>query len=212
MIIGLCGHARSGKNTVARIICELRPNTRELALAAPIKEFCKQVFGWTDEHVGGDLKEVPDPDWGVVPRVAQQTLGTEWGRTLHEDVWLRLGLRRAQALLDEVRIVPKFPDDPAASSSVIQTCDMVVITDIRFVNEARAINALGGQVWRVNPGQRLARSLSGAAAAHASEAEQFSDEMTAECTLEIVNDGTLERLREMLAEVLASARTGMAGA
>jgi len=36
--------------------------------------------------------------------------------------------------------------------------------------------------------------------------------MTAECTLEIVNDGTLERLREMLAEVLASARTGMAGA
>jgi hypothetical protein len=174
-LIALSGRAGSGKDTVASMI----PGAVRMSFAEPLKRFCMEVFGWTEAQVFGpsELRNVPDPRYVrhtgelLTPRHALQTLGTEWGRGCSEDVWAQLGVRRALA-------------SPA---------DVVVITDCRFVNEARAVRSVGGEVWRV---VRPGAGLVGAAGLHASEAEQESPEFLALVTRTIENGGTLSDLLE----------------
>lgn len=61
----------------------------------------------------------------VTPRLAMQTLGTEWGRRLFDGVWVAATLRDIGA--DE----------------------RVVLCDVRFPNEAQGIRARGGRVIRL---------------------------------------------------------------
>lgn len=189
-IIALAGRAGSGKNTVATML-----GGHETSFAEPLKRFCQEVFAFTDEQLFGpsECRNAPDlrypracegcssktcdgsDGWcpGVTyltPRYALQTLGTEFGRSCYENVWADLGVRRALAC-------------PAP---------LVVITDCRFVNEAKAVRAAGGEVWRiVRPGAGLA----GAAALHPSEAEQESTEFLALVTRTVENVGSLSDLR-----------------
>lgn len=199
-LIGLCGRARSGKDTVGSMIRDYVAQHGEtvemIAFAEPLKRFCGEVFGWTDAHLYGHLKDVPDdryprpPRWRsarerlgrwllglqdgppvLTPRYAQQTLGTEWGRDCFEDAWVDYGLRRAKA-------------SPA---------DWVVITDVRFRNEALAVQAAGGEVWRLNrKGQAIATS------GHASEGQI----MTIVPDVDIFNFGTLGELRREVSDLM----------
>lgn len=115
-------------------------------------------------------------DLFLTPRYALQTLGTNWGRDCFPDVWADLGVRRALA----------------------SNAPLVAITDCRFVNEAKAVRAAGGEVWRiVRPGA----GLSGAAGLHPSEAEQESPEFMALVTRTIVNDGLLIDLATQVANL-----------
>lgn len=190
-IIALAGRAGSGKNTVAAML-----GGAEISFAEPLKRFCQEVFAFTDEQVFGPSEARNRPDGryprtcpackGVLrrlcslckgsgqafltPRFALQTLGTEWGRNCYPDVWADLGIRRALA-------------HPAP---------LALITDCRFENEARAVRAAGGEVWRI---VRPSAGLSGAAGLHPSEAEQESSAFLALVTRTIVNDGTLAELR-----------------
>lgn len=175
MIIGLVGHAGSGKDTVADML-----GWRRMSFAEPMKRFCMEMFDWTEEQVFGAsaLRSVPDPryireDGGeLTPRFALQTLGTEWGRKCCPGIWVQYCLRKAVA-----------------------SSEPVVITDCRFVNEARAIRAAGGELWRVfRPGAALA----GSAGQHASEQEQDSDAMSDLISLTLQNTGTLDDLRDMV--------------
>jgi hypothetical protein len=90
------------------------------------------------------LKEEPVPGFGFSYRVAAQTLGTEWGRTLSPTIWIdaardRLAKRAALGL-------------------------STYVPDVRFENEADVIRELGGVMWHVErPGIEPV-------AAHASEA------------------------------------------
>lgn len=52
MILGLAGHAGSGKDTVASIIKELVPNTILVSQAGPLKEL-GAIFGFTQEQLWG---------------------------------------------------------------------------------------------------------------------------------------------------------------
>jgi hypothetical protein len=179
MIIGLTGYARSGKDTVARIIDSLEykrtqdPDCVELvAFAEPMKAFCMSLFGFSHDQVYGNSKEEPDPRWirpdgrPLTPRYALQTLGTEWGRNCDPDLWV------------------KVARDKAVKAH--QAGKLAIITDVRFVNEARCIREAGGVIWRIY--------RAGRAHSHASEAEIWSEEMTAHVTSEIVNVHTLESL------------------
>jgi hypothetical protein len=177
-IIAFVGKAGSGKDTAAGLI----PNARRFSFADPLKEFCAQVFDWDRETLWGDsaLRGVPDPRYVrpdgslLTPRFALQTLGTEWGRECCEDIWVRLGVRRAQQ-----------SDAP-----------VVVFTDCRFVNEARIIREAGGEVWRI---YRPGAGLTGSAGTHPSEADIFSPAMDSQVTAEINNSGTLEELAARIA-------------
>lgn len=124
MIIGLTGKARSGKDTVAEHL-RIAYGFNHYWFSKPMKEACKAIFGWTDEHLYGDLKEVVDPNYVVSPRVALQTLGTEWGRSINSDLWI---LRAKKEMEQDQNLV---------------------ISDCRFDNEAKAIREKGGIIIRV---------------------------------------------------------------
>ncbi len=188
-IVALTGKAWSGKDTVAGFL-----GGKVMPFAGPIKEFCQQVFDFSDAQIWGPSQERNKPDVRyrrligyyaddtpqheyLTPRYALQTLGTEWGRDCFEDIWADLGMRRAKAYL------------------ATHPLETVVIPDCRFVNEARAVRAAGGQVWRiVRPGA----GLSGAASAHQSEMEQESPEFNALVNVTIYNDGTLNDLASQI--------------
>lgn len=100
----------------------------------------------------------------LTPRFALQRLGTEWGRGCCKSTWVDYAIRRAKNL----------------------ECNgyhVVLITDVRFVNEARAISATGGYVVRVHREGR-------GPGPHASEREQS----LIQADLVVDNDGTLEQL------------------
>lgn len=127
--VGVCGKARSGKDTFANVLsheCYQFPGINEVAvvsLATPIKRMVDALLQYADLGylVGGKEDEVPG--LGASPRVLYQTLGTEWGRNLiGEDLWLNvlisaLGRHRPEA-------------------------DVVIIPDIRFDNEAEVMDVL----------------------------------------------------------------------
>jgi hypothetical protein len=216
-IIGICGQKNSGKSTIARMIAVLTPGTVEVQLAAPMKRFCADVFGWTDERLNGpsEMREKPDARYlrgyfcsacgdgdtksstclcgslkaptavYLTPRFALQRLGTAFGRACYEDVWIDYALRMATRLL-------------------LEKMSVVVIPDVRFVNEARRIREVGGQVWRVRRCASTETQGGATPDTHASEREQFSSAMDKYVAHDIENLPTmnLTALRELVKSLL----------
>lgn len=73
MIIGLCGLAGSGKDTVADFLVKDHGFVK-IALADPLKRVCKEVFAFTDEQLWGpsDMRNAPDE------RFLQRGAQTSW--------------------------------------------------------------------------------------------------------------------------------------
>jgi len=125
----------------------------------------------------------------ITTRHVLQQLGTQWGRAMHEDLWVRDALRTAKALLAGGHRYSRelgLQSDPAAVAPM-----GVVIPDCRFQNEALAITEAGGWILRVfRPGA----GLTGVAGQHASEAG------LADCLVDVdlINGGTIEHLERMV--------------
>jgi len=164
-IIGLTGPARSGKDTAAAVLSN--QGWRQYRFAGPLKSAVQTMFGLTDDHTDGDLKESPI-DWldGVTPRQIMQTLGTEWGRDcIHTDLWLRVADRALERTSDH-----GYPG--------------IVISDVRFDNEAEFVRERGGSVVHIR------RESAGSVNAHSSESGVTFD--AADCLID--NDGTIHEL------------------
>lgn len=132
-VIGLCGKAGAGKDTVADYLVD-RYGFVKYSLASPIKAGLNAMFGFTpDQWNDRDWKETPLYPIQKSPRQLAQTLGTEWGRNqVSGDLWLWL----AQQFITQVGLrVPR-----AAG---------VVISDIRFDNEAFWLTHTEGALWQV---------------------------------------------------------------
>lgn len=173
MLIGLCGAAGSGKNTVANLLTESGLCV-QLAFADPLYQCVSAIAGLPVSRLQDRaVKEAEIPWLGKSPRQLLQSLGTEWGRdAVHPEIWIRIAMERA--------------------SRHLSVGLAVVITDVRFDNEAAAIVAAGGEVWKVvRPGWRC---LSGDAATHPSEAG-VSERLIART---IDNSGSLDALRVKL--------------
>lgn len=175
MLIGLSGAAGAGKNTVAEFLTDADGcSFLQLAFADPLYECISTITGLPVARLKDrDVKEAVVPWLGKSPRQLLQTLGTEWGRgTVHPEIWIRIAMERAGRHL---------------------AFNGVVVTDVRFDNEAQAIIAAGGEVWRVTrPGWRC---LSDDSAQHPSEAG-VSEHLIART---IDNSGTLDDLGALLA-------------
>lgn len=178
-LIGLTGLAGAGKDTVADFLRETQGFVG-MAFADPLRAGLQAMFGLTPEQLNDrESKEAPI-DWlGASPRRLMQTLGTEWGRTfVAKDVWLRT----AQQTLERFRRA-----EPCLH------IEGVVVTDVRFRNEADWIVAQGGEVWRI---VRPAPTLIGEPAAHVSECGNVYAHKT------IFNTGTIEDLHAAVAATL----------
>lgn len=133
LLIGLIGRAGAGKSTVSAFL-EHAFAFEQVAFADPIFAMVMALFqdcdvteNWAMERV---LKEKPVPVLGLSYRRLAQTLGTEWGRqVLGDDLWVRIAAHKVRQAL--------------------QLDLSVVISDVRFPNEAAWITGMGGVLVRV---------------------------------------------------------------
>lgn len=160
-IIALAGPAQSGKSTIASYL--KTHNFIEDSFAAPIRHCVANILGITLEQLE-ICKEQHLPPFDFTPRRMMQTLGTEWGRQMMQDnLWV--------VSLQE-RIEQRDPNQS------------LVISDLRFENEAIALRDLGAEIWHIE------RPRTGIASIHISEAgimHQLHDYV-------LTNDGTLLNL------------------
>lgn len=134
-IIGVTGNARHGKDTVAEYL-SVRYGYSRYALAEPLKTACSILFDWTPQEMSGESKDTIDPRYGISPRQALQSLGTEWGQfglSRYPEFKARTGRR-----LWVNRLLARSSGEP-----------LVVVSDVRFPHEADAILEAGGQIVMV---------------------------------------------------------------
>lgn len=126
-IIGLTGRAGSGKDTAGQVLVR-QLGFKRYAFADPIKKALNAMFGW---HMrmweDREWKEANLPGRTYSPRYLAQTLGTEWGRAIDTEFWVHV----TESLIHR--------DAPSR----------VVITDVRFDNEAKWIQRQGGLVIEI---------------------------------------------------------------
>lgn len=129
MLVGLCGRARAGKSVAARHLVE-KHGFVELSFAEPLRAFIRDLLG-VDAGTLENIKDAPHPLLcDKTPRYAMQRLGTEWGRhTISNTLWIDVCMRKAQVALAEGKDV--------------------VISDIRFDNEAAQVKELGGTILKI---------------------------------------------------------------
>jgi hypothetical protein len=187
VLIGLTGPAGCGKDTVARYLSQPHMGFEPYAFADPLRDMLMALLSpaciapqyMTDRA----LKEQPIPGIGCSARRLMQTLGTEWGRNLvSPDLWVNLA-----------GLTLGISDDP----SMLPVADRIVISDVRFPNEAAWIRKHGGVVLRV---MRDSQPV----AAHESE-QHFAAFSTADV---IDNSGPLIELHERVDEVLERLEIG----
>ena len=151
LIIGITGTKGAGKDTLASAIIRMGRkrgvDVRRAAFADKLKEVCADLFGLTQLQLHGDMasKEAIDARWGMSAREILQKMGTEVGRSVHPDVWIRYVMRQ----------IERSPDAIWA------------ISDVRFENEAATIREAGGIIVRVERPSQGSAEFAG----HASEVE-----------------------------------------
>lgn len=167
LLIGVAGFARAGKSSIAKVL-ESECGFIEHSFASAIRRFTTQLC--TEINPEFDLerdKTTPQPALsGRTPRAFMQLLGTEFGRSIvHPKFWVNHTMMKVQRARDA-----GFP---------------VVISDVRFKDEADAIREAGGIVlWVHRPGIE--------AGEHASEQGLPAHLVD----LMLHNDSTLQQLRK----------------
>jgi hypothetical protein len=143
MIIGFVGFIGSGKDTAADYLVNTHGFRRD-SFANTLKDAVAAVFGWDRVLLEGRTKEARewreqvDPWWAerldmpkLTPRWVLQYWGTEVCRTgFHDDIWIA-----------------------SVENKMRKTTDNIVISDVRFPNEIKAIHNAGGIVVRIKRGE-----------------------------------------------------------
>ena len=143
MIVGFVGFIGSGKDTAADYLVNFHGYRRD-SFANTLKDAVACVFGWDRTLLEGrttqarEWREQVDAWWAerlnmpnLTPRLMLQLWGTEVCRTgFHDDIWIA-------SLENKMR----------------KTTDNIVISDVRFPNEIKAIHNAGGIVVRIKRGE-----------------------------------------------------------
>lgn len=143
MLIGIAGFLRAGKTSMAEVL-EKELGYAHLSFAEPIRKFTTDLLQAVDPTFDLEAHKTSRIGWldGKTPREIMQSMGTEWGRAqVHPELWLRHTMMRAAFCREN-----GLP---------------VVISDVRFENEAAEIREQGGLVvWLHRPGCRPAEHAS----------------------------------------------------
>ena len=142
MIIGFVGFIGSGKDTAADYLVNFHGFRRD-SFANTLKDAVAAVFGWDRRLLEGRTAEARawreqiDPWWAerlqlpnLTPRWILQYWGTDVLRNnFHDDIWIA-----------------------SLEHKLLSTTDNIVISDVRFPNEIKAIKRAGGKVIRIKRG------------------------------------------------------------
>ena len=181
MLIGLTGKKFSGKTTIAKFLTE-NYDFKEYAFADSLKKACINIFGLTEEQVYGKNKEtlrIIDEYWNTTPRVIMQTLGTlirnlndspETNLNNLKDIWIKQVHRKI-------------------IESKNKNHKNIVVSDIRYNDEALMIKKLGGIIIKIDKQDDK----------HESENQELK---LGEVDIIISNDGTIDNLLEKIKQVI----------
>lgn len=138
-LIGLTGPHAGGKLAVAQRLAQ-RHNFAHLRFDDPVRDMLASLLQIGRERIDHLLldpgwRETPLPETGVSPRQLLASLSRDWGRLLHRDLWITFLRSRLAFIADELPY----------------EYEGVVISDVRFENEARFIRDLGVLVHIARP-------------------------------------------------------------
>lgn len=127
IIIGFSGPANSGKDTAAQYLSSIEPRAFSMAFADPLKRAVIEMFSLDyDAFSDREIKERPIPALEKSPRQLAQIIGTDIVRAIHPDAWLIAMDRRLTGLHLAL-----------------------LLTDLRFENEAAWVRGNGGAVIHI---------------------------------------------------------------
>lgn len=191
MIIGLTGYARSGKDTVARMLAAQEAGVVEqVGFSDLLKLSAARSLGlpWSPDGVGpqavrdwaDSLKtthsiQVVDDTGQVVHEISGRRFLQRYGTEAHRDLFG-----------DDFWVKAVDLDRPGV--------DLLLVNDVRFPNEAEHIREAGGEIWRV------VRAEAKPAGDHVTE-RPLPDHLV---DREIPNNGSLEHLREYVTTALVA--------
>lgn len=140
-LIGICGLKNAGKDTIAKM---LPLEWKKMAFADTLKDVTSILFGWDRGMLEGnsdasrEWREQVSSFWSkelgienFTPRMALQMLGTDVFREhFNQNIWVKVLKNR-----------------------IINSNNDIVVTDVRFPNEVKMLQELGGKIVQVIRGE-----------------------------------------------------------
>lgn len=132
MIIGVSAKKQGGKSTMVNVLQVLLPNSQVMRFADFLKEivltcFVPAEWDWTIEDLDLDDNKNRETPCGWTVRKLLQIIGTDWFRHTYQDCWITAFKKKAAQVC----------------------CSHILVPDVRFPNELRAIQEMDGKVVRL---------------------------------------------------------------
>lgn len=168
-IIGFTGKMGSGKSTATEIL-----TTNPYA---HVEKFAGTLYKIHD-YIYRKVSSVYNPgDTFVKDRKLLQWLGTEWGRSIDPDLWVKLWKSNVEFIMNSYSHI-----------------SIIVADDVRFDNEAETVRSLGGVVVEIVSDLGLSRTTDSNLSGHPSEHGVSSSLVD----VRIENNGSLEEFKEKI--------------
>jgi dephospho-CoA kinase len=189
-LVGICGEIGSGKTLVSDyLVNELKYD--EYAFAKPLKDIA-MAMGFTHTEVWGTQAQKLSKNkyWGISAREFLQKFGTEIGRELMPGIIPNMDMGESGSpWIKLFEIYWKSLIERKGTSATL------VVSDVRFVDEAKIVKQNSGVVIRL---VRQKKDSSGAEHKHTSETNMNGIKPD----YSVTNDGTKDELYKKIIEIL----------
>lgn len=141
-LIALTGFKRCGKDTAGLYLIE-NHNYIKYSFAGALKTACSEIFMFDYEQTEGSKKEDFDERWNINPRKVFQRFGTEIFRDSLELFFPEMKHLKNNFWIYRFKIW--YQEQVKKNPNV-----RIVVSDVRFQNEADIIKELGGIIIKVH--------------------------------------------------------------